>query len=156
MHKALDEWKNEINSISHAWHYHPICKSCNTELFMSEDEFNIEKKSQKSQDDILSYKCPICGKINKITRDELYEFVCSYFGDKNIRFTLDEKETKDAKEFIKEHNHKEEFLSQRKMGFSTLGQQFSYIITPGGLGNSVEIRCNHCHKTKDITNTDNW
>ena len=73
-----------------------------------------------------------------------------------MRFELDEVETSRAKEFIKEHNHIEEFRKMGKFGFSTLGQQFTYKITPGGLGNSTEIICNHCKEQKGITNIDNW
>ena len=72
-------------------------------------------------------------------------------------FILDEEETKAAKEFIKEHNHNDEIKKEKGYPFFTaLGQQFTYIITPGGLGNGVSIKCNHCGKTKDITNTENW
>jgi len=156
MHKALEQWKNEINEKSHALYYHPICGHCNTELFMSNDEFTLEKKEQSSKDDILSYKCPICGTKNKITRDDQYEVSCNYFGDKNIRFALDDLESFDARKFIKEHDHKDEFIKQNKIMFTAIGQQFTYSITPSTLGDTVSIRCNYCGKEKDITNTDNW
>ena len=94
--------------------------------------------------------------LHKITFEDLIETVCSFYGDNNMRFELDEVETSRAKEFIKEHNHIEEFKKMGKFGFSTLGQQFTYKITPGGLGNSTEIICNHCKEHKSITNIDNW
>jgi hypothetical protein len=106
--------------------------------------------------DIYEFTCPICGEHNKIIFEDLIETVCSFYGDNNKRFELDDVETKRAKEFIKEHNHFEEFRKMGKFGFSTLGQQFTYQITPGGLGNSVEIICDHCKESKNITNTDKW
>lgn len=106
--------------------------------------------------DIYEFTCPVCGKLHKITFEDLIETVCSFYGDNNKRFELDDVETARAKEFIKEHKHFDEFRKTGKFGFSTLGQQFTYEITPGGLGNSVEIICNHCKEHKNITNTDNW
>ena len=106
--------------------------------------------------DIYEFKCPVCGELQKITYDDLIETVCSFYGDNNKRFELDEVETQNAKDFIKEHDHSEEFRKIGKFCFSTLGQQFTYKITPGGLGNSVEIICNHCKEHKSITNIDNW
>ena len=52
---------------------------------------------------------------------------------KNIEFKLNETETQRAIDFIEKHNHRDEFIKQGKLAFSTLGQQFTYIITPGGL-----------------------
>lgn len=106
--------------------------------------------------DFYEFICPVCGELQKITYEDLIETVCSFYGDNNMRFELDEVETSRAKEFIKEHNHIEEFRKMGKFGFSTLGQQFTYKITPGGLGNSTEIICNHCKEQKGITNIDNW
>lgn len=118
----------------------------------------IEKRIESSDPskDIFKFKCPVCGHIIEITRSELYDHRCSYYGDNNIRFELDDVETKAAREFIKKHNHHAEFRKQGKMGFSTLGMQFTYEIIPGGLGNEVIIKCNHCHESEDITNSDNW
>lgn len=118
----------------------------------------IEKciESSDPYKDIFKFKCPVCGHIIEITRKELYERRCSYYGDNNIRFTFDDIETKAAREFIKKHNHHEEFIKRGKMDFSTLGMQFTYEITPGGIGDAVSIKCNHCHESEDITNSDNW
>ena len=66
------------------------------------------------------------------------------------------RETKRAREFIKKHDHSEEFKAAGKMGFSTLGMQFTYTITPGGFGPLVSIKCNHCGESEDITDSDNW
>lgn len=106
--------------------------------------------------DIYEFTCPVCGEHIEITYDDLIETVCSFYGDNNKRFELDDVETQSAKDFIKEHDHSEEFRKMGKFCFSTLGQQFTYKITPGGLGNSVEIICNHCKEQKGITNIDNW
>lgn len=106
--------------------------------------------------DIYEFTCPVCGEHIEITYDDLIETVCSFYGDNNKRFELDDVETQSAKDFIKEHDHSEEFRKIGKFCFSTLGQQFTYKITPGGLGNSVEIICNHCKEHKSITNIDNW
>lgn len=72
-----------------------------------------------------------------------------------ISFTLDKTESNSAREFIKQHmNCCEEILN--KEIFSSTGGGFSYIITPTGLGLHINIRCNSCGKTKDITNSKNW
>ena len=106
--------------------------------------------------DIFKFKCPYCGHIIELTRKEAQERMCSYYGDNNIRFTLDEVETERARKFKEKHNHQAEFKEQGKLAFSTLGQQFTYEIIPGGLGNSIIIKCNHCGEFEDITNIDNW
>lgn len=119
----------------------------------------VKKKVIRSSDpgkDIYKFKCPYCGHIQEITRDELYKLRVSYYGDNNIRFELDDVETKRALEFMKKHHHKEEFSAQGKLEFSTLSQQFTYEIIPGGIGNIVVIKCNYCGEIEDITNTDNW
>ena len=115
-----------------------------------------EVRSSDPDKDIFKFKCPYCGHIIEITRKELNELVCTYYGDNNIRFTLDEVETERARKFKEKHNHSAEFRAQGKLAFSTLGQQFTYEITPGGLGDTVVIKCNHCGESEDITNIDNW
>jgi len=115
-----------------------------------------EVRSSDPEKDIFKFKCPYCGHIIELTRKEAQERMCSYYGDNNIRFTLDEVETERARKFKEKHDHSAEFRAQGKLAFSTLGQQFTYEIIPGGLGNSVIIKCNHCGETEDITNTENW
>ena len=44
--------------------------------------------------------------------------------------------------------------AQENIDFTSIGQQFTYEITPGYLGMSVIIRCNHCGKKENITNSD--
>ena len=106
--------------------------------------------------DFYRFKCPYCGHICEVPAHELYKLGCSYYGDNLIRFTLDEVETERAREFKKEHNHCAEFIEENKLAFTTLGQQFTYEITPGGFGNGITIRCNKCKQRKNITNIDNW
>ena len=81
---------------------------------------------------------------------------CNVDGSKSIVFKLDEVESECARKFIEKHDHKADFKKENKLGFSTLGQQFTYKITPGGLGLLVSIKCNCCGKEKDITNIKNW
>ena len=183
MHHSLKEWKAELNKAIRTTYYHPTCDFCHNELIMSADEAEVilfepkevereywvmgdpshkkyTKKELESSDpykDIFKFKCPVCGHIIEITRKELKDLHCSYYGDNNFRFELDDKETEEARKFMAEHNHSEEL--RKKKGnpfFSTLGQQFSFEFIPGGLGDEVVIKCNHCKETKDITNIDNW
>lgn len=63
-------------------------------------------------------------------------------------FKLDKEETEAAYEFYKVH--------KECCNPSTIGGNFSYIITPIGLGNCVTIRCNACGEEEDITNVENW
>lgn len=63
------------------------------------------------------------------------------------------------KEALEEFRAKHKNCLPKHLGkkfFSTTGGQYSYIITPTGLGPCVEVRCNACNETKDITNCDNW
>lgn len=70
-----------------------------------------------------------------------------------MEFKLTKLEYKRARKFIQKHKHSE---AQGKLGFSTLGHQFTYHITPGGLGYIVEIECNYCKKKENITDNSNW
>lgn len=106
--------------------------------------------------DMVTIKCCNCGKSFKMNPQKIYQHRCNMFGEDNIEFKLNDTETKVAREFMKEHSHQEEFDSERKMGFSTLGMQFTYMITPGGLGPVVTVRCNKCGETKDVTDVKNW
>lgn len=65
-----------------------------------------------------------------------------------MEFKLNEKEEQNYKEFCKEH---------RECEFaSTIGGKISITFTPTGLGNIVEVKCNACGETKDITDISNW
>lgn len=70
----------------------------------------------------------------------------------SITFTKSEQDKID--EFYKEHkNCCSKYLN--KPFFSTTGGQYTFIITPTGLGNISKIRCNACGIEEDITD-DNW
>ena len=56
---------------------------------------------------------------------------------------------KACKEFYHEHS-----MCMSKSG--AMGECFSYIITPTGLGTILEVKCNVCGKSKTITDFDNW
>lgn len=72
-----------------------------------------------------------------------------------MNLNLTEKEEKERIEFINNHkNCVQEILN--KPFFSTTGGQFTYLITPTGLGNCISIRCNVCGDIKDITDSDIW
>lgn len=60
-------------------------------------------------------------------------------------FELSSLETQRVVRFIKDH--KECDMPNSK---------FTYSITPTGIGNVVEIKCNCCGKVEDVTNYDNW
>lgn len=182
MRKSLNEWRQELAKALRNIYYTPTCDFCKEVLFMSLDEAEIVlfepheeeyvyweggfcdkcKKigkhivSSNPQKDIFKFKCPKCGHIISLTRKELDDLKCSYYGDNNIRFTLDEVETNRARKFKNEHNHNEDFKKEGKLAFTALGQQFTYEITPGGLGDCVVIKCNQCKDSEDITNIDNW
>ena len=112
--------------------------------------------SDPSKDVYKGIKCCKCGHIWDELCNGMYARRCNPDGRQVKIFDLDETETEAAKKFIEEHNHQEEFRKQGKMGFSTLGQQFTYTFIPGGLGSTILIKCNHCGKEEDITNYDCW
>lgn len=62
-----------------------------------------------------------------------------------MNFELSKKEKEEADKFIEEHK-------KCDSKFTT----FSYIFTPTGIGYNVEIRCNSCRKTLDITDYTTW
>lgn len=64
----------------------------------------------------------------------------------SIRIT--EKEEQGIGEFKKAHRNCK--------GKHKTGIQFSYIITPTGIGDCVAVKCNRCGKTKDVTDVDCW
>lgn len=116
----------------------------------------IATVSTDSKKDLYVFECPHCKQQCELTREYMNTVKCSFYGDNNIRFMLSQEESEAAKQFMEEHNHMDEFLKNNKLAFSSLGMQFSFNITPGGFGNCVSIKCNHCGKEKDITYTGNW
>ena len=113
--------------------------------------------SSDSEKDIYKdIKCCYCGHVWDELVNGMYEKRCNPDGRQVRVFELDEEETKAAKVFREKHNHNDELRKQGKLAFSTLGQQFTYTITPGGLGSCVTIKCNYCGEEEDITDIENW
>ena len=67
---------------------------------------------------------------------------------KYMNFTLNEKEQEEYNKFVKKHESCE-FPS-------SIGGKISLTFTGTGLGDIIEVRCNCCGKTKDITDISNW
>jgi len=65
-------------------------------------------------------------------------------------FTISDKEWESCQKFKEEHKQ------CAPNGFSTLGMQYTYSITPGGLGPCVSIKCNACGDEIDVTDSDSW
>lgn len=73
----------------------------------------------------------------------------------SIEFKLTDREVAEANEFFKDHKNCCYDIYGKEF-FSTTGGEFSFIITPTGLGNCVSIRCNSCGEIKDITDIEDW
>jgi hypothetical protein len=112
--------------------------------------------SNPEKDVYKGIKCCYCGHVWDETVACMYEKRCNPDGRKTRIFELTEAETKAAEEFRQAHRHKDDFEKRGRMAFSTLGMQFTYEITPGGLGNCVTIKCNECGEMKEITDSDCW
>lgn len=69
----------------------------------------------------------------------------------NKTFTLTENETLACEEFKKKHKK-----CSPNRPFTAMGMQFSYIITPGSIGEDIAIRCNACGEEKSCTDYDIW
>ena len=124
------------------------------------DEFKKKEmrtvSSDPSKDVYKGIKCCNCGRVWDELCQGMYEKQCNPDGRQVRIFELNEVETERAKAFIEKHNHIEEFKAEGKMGFTALGHQFTYTITPGGFGPLVSIKCNYCGESKEITDVDNW
>lgn len=67
-----------------------------------------------------------------------------------MEYKLTNTERLAASKFQLKHEFcKSEFLS-------AVGGRFSYIVTPTGLGNVVEIKCNYCNCKENITDFSTW
>lgn len=62
--------------------------------------------------------------------------------------SLSPNEDRDIKEFKLKH------CSCRNRHRSS--HQYSYIVTPTGIGYALEIKCNRCGEIKDVTDYDTW
>ena len=93
---------------------------------------------------LYEYQCPKCKAYKFFNPHSITE----EYIDTNVRFSLDEKESKEYKDFCKKH---------RECEFtSTTGGKISITFTPTGFGNIVSVKCSGCGEIKDITNTDVW
>jgi hypothetical protein len=63
-------------------------------------------------------------------------------------FTLTNNQLENFQKFRNDHYH--EGVD------STIGGKFSFIFTPTGLGNIVEVQCNICKEKKDMTEYEYW
>ena len=72
-----------------------------------------------------------------------------------MEFRLTSKEEEEAKQFFLEHKECS-YTHLSKPFFSTTGGQFTFLITPTGLGNMISVRCNICDEMREITDVSDW
>lgn len=106
--------------------------------------------------DVVNIKCCTCGHVWDELADKVIEGRCDYKGENNVSFEFSESESKKIREFQEQHAHAEEFRKMGKIAFSALGQQFTYTITPGGLGPVIKVKCNFCKAEQDCTCPEEW
>ena len=153
MIRTLDQARKEDLMTYYKCH----CEYCNGDFVVSIEDLR-ESEAQfgmpKVANDEYVCKCPTCGHPNTGKNKDLTP--CYQNGLNNIIFELNEKESQESRDFIKDHRHREEYMAEGKMGFSTTGGGFTYEITPTGLGPCIEIKCNKCGATKELTDSDSW
>ena len=71
--------------------------------------------------------------------------------NKKLTFEISGIELERIEEFKKKHR---ETCTKRQN--LTLGEYWTYSFMPTGLGTCVEIKCNLCGETKDVTDIDCW
>lgn len=65
-----------------------------------------------------------------------------------MKFEFNEKELDEYNKFVKKH---------KKCKFnSSIGGKITVKFTGTGLGDIIEVCCNSCGQTKDITDISNW
>jgi hypothetical protein len=64
-------------------------------------------------------------------------------------FKLTETEANSAKEFEKEHLHKEIYKG-------AIGGHLMYSFVPTSIGDAVIVKCSICGEEKNITDYDSW
>lgn len=132
-------------------YYKCHCEYCNGDFVASIDDIHesaLQFGMPKVANDEYAWKCPTCGHPNTGKNIDLEP--CYQNGKTNKVFELTDEETKAAMEFENMHCHIKD-PEQCKTFLSAMKQQFTYEITPGGLGHRVSIKCNECGETKDIT-----
>lgn len=72
-----------------------------------------------------------------------------------IKVTDNDIDVQSLKEFYTKHKTcPYDYLN--KPFYSSTGGQYSFTVTPTGLGPIVKVKCNACNKEIDITNNSNW
>lgn len=107
--------------------------------------------SSDSSKDVFKFTCCACGKENSVSTKDYWDHHCDEYGEDKITFTLSEKETKDAREFLKEQRN----LRKGKK-IDAMGMTATYTLTPGGLGTLITVKDNYTGNSKDVTDTSNW
>lgn len=148
--------KQALEELTFNIYYLCKCEHCGEEIIVEKDEFDNFYGVPEHKDDERTWKCCNCGHVNTEKSMDLWSKHCNEYGKNNITFELDDVETERARAFIEKHDHSEEIKARGKGDISAVGEQFSYIMTPSGLGDRIAIRCNYCGETEDITNVDNW
>ena len=101
----------------------------------------------KIEKDESMWKCPTCGHVNVNKTKDLIP--CYQSGSTAIKFELTDEESEKIRTFKKEHKHT--ILNQSGMPHFKSMSQFTYIITPNGIGNQrIIIKCNECGEEKEI------
>lgn len=112
--------------------------------------------SSDSSKDYYEVTCCNCGHTWQEPRQGVVDKLCKPDGEKRMTFELSEKETAKAEAFMEKHSHAKELAAQGRVSFSALGQQFTFIITPGGLGPMTTVKCNFCGEEENVTCTEDW
>ena len=73
----------------------------------------------------------------------------------NIKFELNDVETKNAHDWITEHR-KTCPHSFKNNNLPATGEHFYFKIIPGGLGHTVKVGCLYCKVEEDITDISCW
>ena len=174
--------KKQIAKELHQPHFLLTCPECGEELVVANNElervlfepheeeyeywqggFGPENRrigkrmvSSNPEKDYYPIKCCNCGHVWKQDAHYMWLNKCNPDGEKTITFELNEKESEKALEFMESHAHQEDLKKMGRASFSAMGHQFTYMITPGGLGSLVSIKCNMCQEVKEITDTSDW
>lgn len=161
-------------------HFLLVCPYCKTELVVPHSELKSEPykphkitytywqggfgdehkhtderivSSDTTKDIYKGIKCCNCGHVwdeNKL--HVLENCRCNADGLQTQVIELSEAETKKTEAFIQKHINR----CCPDKPFTVLGMQFTYTITPGGLGSLISIKCNACGETENISCTEDW
>lgn len=90
----------------------------------------------------------VCEAIEPYMYDEAPEGFC--YDKTKYTFTMSKNEVYNAMLFLDKHK------KCAKENPTTIGGAYSFIFTPTGIADTIEIRCNVCGDHKNITDYDNW